>query len=158
MASASETTEETPETPEMSETELRHAMEGRKLYQGAAWPAILLWKTDRFRPEGPSDAEWARMTGRKLPPRDTMMVLAIMALWESAQHYEDLFARLHALFATLSTNQEAFAKVLREAPARLGIRPVERDLLKFDQRLLEAWDNYEKDEARRKFAREHMNG
>ena len=135
---------------ERVEAMVRHSQEGRKLYQGAAWPAVLLWKVAKFRPEGPTDAEWKRTVEQKLPPREVMMVLAIMALWNSAEHYGDEhFGRMHAIFGVLSGNPEAFAKILRELPERLGIAPIEREALTYDKRLLEFWDNYDNDEARR---------
>lgn len=131
---------------------LRHAAEGRAMYHKARWPAVLLWKLAGFRPENVSDKDWKYMMTQKLPDNEIVMMYGIMALWDRAEHYgEECFGRMHALFGLLSTNHEAFAKVLRSVPERLGIAPIDRDMLKFDARLVDAWDKFEKHEHIRRF-------
>lgn len=138
-------------TPQQMEM-LRHAAEGREMYHKARWPAVLLWKLAGFRPENISDKDWKYMMAQKLPDNEIVMMYGIMALWDRAEHYgEECFGRMHALFGLLSTNHEAFAKVLRSVPERLGIAPIDRDMLKFDARLVDAWDKFEKHEHIRRF-------
>lgn len=140
--------EEPPALTEMESSIQKHGAKGRELYQETPWPCILLWKLAKFRPGGVSDEEWATMTSRRLMPRDLFMMYGVLSLWNELPHYGDEhFGRMHAIYSLLTSNAQAFVKVLRQAPEKLGIKPISPLDLKFNKTIFDAWNSYEADEA-----------
>ena len=139
--------QEAAKKAEMEASIQKHGEKGRELYQETPWPCVLLWKLAKFRPGGVTDKEWTAMSSRRLMPRDLFMMYGVLSLWNELPHYEDeYFGRMHAIYSLLTCNMQAFAKVLRQAPETLGIKPINRLNLKFNKTLLAAWDSYEEDE------------
>ena len=132
----------------------RHAKEGRELYQEAQWPCVLLWRLVKFRPGGVTDGEWRKMTEARLSPIDVYAMYGVLSMWDLLPHYGDEhFGRMHAIHIMLSNNPQAFVKVLREAPEKLGVPSIDPSELSSNPTLKKAWYTFDADEAIRERVR-----